>query len=195
MTDAIHQPLHVAGEPIRRVSGWWGMWMLIATEASLFAYLLFAYGYLAVLNGDAWPRERPEMKIALCGTALLLASSGVFALAERACKAGRRPLLLLSLAALMGVVFIALQAIEWRHREYSLADGAYASSYFVTTGFHMAHVVGGLLMIAALWWWVWLGLVDARRPAAFTIVGMYWHFVDAVWLAVFAAYYVWPLLR
>lgn len=182
---------------VRRNSGWWAMWALIATEGSLFAYLLFSYGYLAVLGGDHWWRERPQLRLALPGTLLLLGSSGVLWWTERALKAGyrQRALCALAMTIAMGSAFVGMQWIEWHQRSYSLADGAYASSYFTTTGFHMAHVAGGLLMLATVWTWMLLGYVDARRSDAVAIVAMYWHFVDLVWLAVFGAFYVWPLVR
>jgi cytochrome c oxidase subunit 3 len=92
------------------------------------------------------------------------------------------------------VVFSGLQLIEWHAKKFSMSDNAYASSYFVTTGFHMAHVVGGLLVIAFLFLWTALGKFSAERHAAVSIGGLYWHFVDVVWLAVFATFYLLPHL-
>lgn len=181
----------------RQASAWWGMWALIATEASLFAYLLFSYAYLAALNSTHWPHEKPALVLPLTSTSLLLASSGVYWQAERALRSGkrRRGTSLLALTLLLGCIFTALQGYEWHNRHYTVADGTFASSYFVTTGFHMAHVIVGLLMIACLM--LLLSRENSRTQwhVRTGVVGMYWHFVDAVWVAVFCAYYVWPYLR
>jgi heme/copper-type cytochrome/quinol oxidase subunit 3 len=73
-------------------------------------------------------------------------------------------------------------------------DSAYASSYFTITGFHMMHVVVGLIVLAALLWWSALGKFGEHRHAAVSIGALYWHFVDVVWLAVFFTLYVTPHL-
>ena len=65
---------------------------------------------------------------------------------------------------------------------------------FVTTGFHMAHVVVGDLMLAAVLLWSLLGFFDRKRHAPVSIAAVYWHFVDLVWLTVFFTFYVTPYL-
>jgi cytochrome c oxidase subunit 3 len=190
------------GEPLpvgsvgHRSLGWWGMWMLIATEAALFAYLLFSYAYLGALASGAWVPELPKLKLALPNTVLLLASSGVLWWGERGIRRAARGRLLLALAVTvaMGAVFVGVQVLEWRDKSYGRAAGAYASSYFITTGFHLAHVVAGLLVLLTLLIWTALGKFDARRHAAVSTGALYWHFVDAVWLAVFFTFYLWPRL-
>lgn len=184
------------GSVRRRASGWWGMWMVIATEGSLFAYLLFSYLYLAVQAQGDWVTEMPRFRISLPNTALLIASSAVLHWGETGIRKGARGRLMLALGAAfaMGAVFVALQLIEWRNKSFHLSDSAYASSFFVTTGFHMAHVVGGLLVLATLFLWAMMGKFGAQRHSAVTVGAMYWHFVDVVWLAVFATFYVSPYL-
>jgi heme/copper-type cytochrome/quinol oxidase subunit 3 len=182
------------GSAGHRASGWWGMWCLIATEAALFAYLIFAYFYLGAQAQTHWVPEVPKLKMALPNTILLLASSAVLYWGETAIRRNRRGRLSLALAItfFMGSAFAAVQALEWRAKEFRLWDSAYASTYYVTTGFHMAHVIGGLLMIAMLLAWSLMGKFDQRRHAAVSIGALYWHFVDVVWLAVFTVFYLTP---
>jgi cytochrome c oxidase subunit 3 len=87
-----------------------------------------------------------------------------------------------------------VQVLEWHNKPYRLASSTYSSLYFTITGFHMAHVAVGLLMIAALFLWSVLGMFDRWRHAPVSIGAVYWHFVDAVWLAVFLTFYVTPHL-
>lgn len=186
----------VVGSKGHKASGWWGMWMMILTEASLFAYLLFSYAYLGMQSHGGWVPELPKLKIALPNTVLLVASSLVLYWGENGIKKGKKGRLVaaLALTLLMGAAFAGLQGLEWHNKTYGPSADAYASSYFITTGFHLAHVLGGLLMIAALLLWAAMGKFDAHRHAAVSIGAMYWHFVDAVWLAVFATFYLTPYL-
>lgn len=194
-TLALREALPV-GSAGHRSSGWWGMWMLIATEASIFAYLIFSYAYLAVQAHGRWVTEMPTFRLSLPNTVLLVASSFVLRWGEAGIRKGnaRRLQLSLGLTMLMGAVFVGIQVKEWGGKHFRLSDNAYASSYFVTTGFHMAHVLGGLLILGMLLLWTSMGRFDERRHAAVSIGALYWHFVDVVWLAVFATFYVSPYL-
>lgn len=177
-------------------SGWWGMCCLIATEAALFAYLLFSYFYLGSQAHGGWVPELPRLNVALPNTLLLIASSFVLNWGERGMRQGERGRLLagLGLTVLMGLVFVGLQALEWHNKPFGLGDNAYASSYFITTGFHMLHVIGGLVMLAVLLLWAYAGKFSAERHAAVSIGSLYWHFVDIVWLCVFSAFYLLPYI-
>jgi cytochrome c oxidase subunit III len=188
-------PLPV-GSAAKQASGWWGMWGLIATEAALFAYLLFSYGYLAMRAQGPWLHELPKFRIALPNTILLLASSLVLYWAETGIRKGRKGRLVAGLAItlVMGVAFVLAQVAEWKDKHMMPWDSAYASSYFTITGFHMLHVIVGLLVLAALLLWSALGKFGSQRHAAVSIGALYWHFVDVVWLAVFFTLYVIPHL-
>jgi cytochrome c oxidase subunit 3 len=192
---ALRQKLPV-GSIGRHASGWWGIWMLIATEASLFVYLLFSYAYLAGQAHGHWVPELPKLSISAVNTVILLASSFVLWWGERGIRQGkqRRLMLAMSITLIMGIVFVTLQGIEWHHKKFLLHESAYASSFFVTTGFHMVHVIGGLLMIGVLLAWSVMGEFTEERHVAVSIGALYWHFVDVVWLAVFATYYISPYL-
>lgn len=196
-SGTLQQPLPI-GSIGRHASGWYGMWALIATEASLFAYLLFSDFYLGGRATGAWPPEgQPSLRLALPNTIVLLVSSGVLAWGERGIRRGERGRLLIGLigALVLGAIFVVVQMMEWHNKAFSLSTNAYGSLYFTTTGFHIAHVIGGLLVMAMLLIWAGLDYFGRERYAAVSIGAIYWHFVDAVWLAVFTTYYVLPYLR
>lgn len=198
MADALSFPQRLpVGSAGKRASGWWGMLTLIATEAALFAYLLFSYFYLASQAHGGWLPELPKLRIALPNTIVLLASSFVLWWGERGIKHGNRGHLMIGLAVAfaLGAVFMGLQAVEWHNKSFSLTSGAYGSLYFTITGFHMAHVLGGLLIIATMFVWTAVGSFNAERHAAISIGALYWHFVDVVWLAVFTTFYIVPYLE
>jgi heme/copper-type cytochrome/quinol oxidase subunit 3 len=187
-------PLPVGGRGKNSV-GWWGVLCLIATEASLFAYLLFAYFYIALQRGPAWsPEPHPSMKLSGPNTLILLASSVAVWWGEEGAKRDRRRQHLagLGLAILLGLVFLVVQGFEWKAKGYGLATGSYGSLFFTITGFHMAHVVVGVGVLIAVFGWSAAGLFNARRHAPVSVAAVYWHFVDAVWLCVFSTFYLSP---
>lgn len=182
------------GSSGHRASGWWGMWCLIATEAALFAYLLFGYFYLGSQAQSQWVPELPKLRLALPNTVLLVASSFVLAWGESGIRQKRKGRLSLALLAtvLMGAGFVGVQLLEWNHKKFMPESSAYASSYFVTTGFHLLHVAAGLLILLLLLLWSLQKKFNAQQHAAVSIGALYWHFVDVVWLAVFTTYYLTP---
>lgn len=195
MADFLHPgPLPVAAKGMNS-TGWWGMLCLIATEASLFAYLLFSYYYLAVQRGPAWsPDPHPSLTLSGPDTLVLIFSSVVAWWGEQGAKRGEKGRLLLGLggAILLGVTFLVVQYFEWKSKGYSLSSGSYGSLFFTITGFHMAHVIVGVLLLSAVFVWSALDLYTVRRHEPISNVITYWHFVDAVWLAVFSTFYLSP---
>lgn len=195
---ALTGPLPV-GAINTRASGWWAMIFTIFTEASLFAYLLFSYYYLAVqphLPGTFPEGGQPDLKLALPNTIILIASSVAVAWAQFGIEHGSKHRLTLGLGggALLGLIFLVVQCFEWAQRPFSLSSTPYSSLYFVVTGFHMAHVVVGVAMLVALSWWSSRGFFNRVRYAHIHIGALYWHFVDVVWIAVFFTFYLTPLL-
>lgn len=185
------------GSMAHQASGWWAIWCLIATEASLFAYLLFSYFYLGSQSHGPWVPELPKLTKASFNTLILIGSSLVLHWGEIGIRHGNRGRLILSLVVTlaMGMLFVGIQGWEWHDKKFGFSDSAYASSYFMTTGFHVAHVCVGLLVIAALAMWAAMGKFSSARHAAVSIGALYWHFVDVVWLAVFLSYYLLPYLH
>lgn len=178
-------------------NGWWGLLALIVTEGSLFGYLLFSYFYLASQAQQPWPPEGlPRLAIPGINTVILLASSGFIWGSERCLKNRkmRSSITLMAVGIALGTCFIMIQLREWRNKAYDMTTNLYGSLYFTITGFHLAHVIVGVLILLLLLLWMLLGYFDDKRYAPVAIGGLYWHFVDAVWLFVFTALYLTPYL-
>lgn len=175
-------------------TGWWGMLCLIATEGILFAYLIFSYAYLGAQAPGGWPPGgAPALRLALPNTILLLASSVVLEIGSRRYKSGRdkSTVPVLVVTALMGALFVAVQLREWGNKDFGLTDSSYSSIYFTLTGFHLAHVVAGIIALLILAFWGWRRRL-VRGGLHLTLGRMYWHFVDAVWIVVFITIYLVP---
>jgi cytochrome c oxidase subunit 3 len=180
-----------------RASGWWAMILVLFTEAALFAYLLFSYFYMAVQPHAAgtFPQGgMPAIGLAVPNTLILLASSGAVAWAQLNIEHDNRRRLThgLALGALLGLIFLLIQYLEWAAKPYSIASSPYGSLYFTITGFHMVHVAAGVIALIVLSVWSALGYFNRVRYAPIHIGALYWHFVDAVWLVIFFTFYVTP---
>jgi heme/copper-type cytochrome/quinol oxidase subunit 3 len=181
----------------RHGSGWYGIWTLVLTESALFAYLLFTYFYIASQAAGAWPPSgKPSLSLAVANTVVLLASSIAVVLGQRGLRKGSRRQLGIGLLAaiVLGALFVAIQLVEWSHQPFTYTSSLYGSLFFTITGFHMAHVIVGLLILTATLGWSLLGYFDQERQGPILIGGLYWHFVDAVWLVVFTSLYLSPYL-
>lgn len=190
------RPLPVRGTHWESTA-WWGMAFLILTEGSLFAYLFFSYFYLASQSTGRWPPSGPpDLKNASINTVLLLASSAAAWWGERGIARGsaRRLSAGLVLTIVLGVVFMTIQGHEWANRPFAFSSNSYSSLYFLITGFHGAHVIVGLLMLCALLAWNLMGRFERGWHLQVSVGIVYWHFVDLVWLAVYAALYLSPRL-
>jgi cytochrome c oxidase subunit I+III len=195
---ALGEPGQIPVGPIgRRGVGYWGVATLVASEAALFSYLLFSYFYTGATAQPGWLLERsPELKLALPNTLLLLASSVVAWFGERGVLRRRRAQALVGFAGafVMGAAFVIVQWFEWKAKPFSIGTSSYASVYFITTGFHIAHVLVGLLILMAIFAWTALDYFSPRRRLTVSAGVLYWHFVDIVWIFVFTTYYVTPYL-
>lgn len=177
--------------------GWWGVGAMVASEAALFGYLLFAYYYTGASALPGWLLEpAPKLIPALPATLLLLASSVAAWFGEAGVKEGNRTKALIGLGAafLMGTIFALVQFYEWSEKTYGIGTSSYASLYFTTTGLHMAHVMVGLVILAAMFGWTAYDFFSPRRRIVVSAGVLYWHFVDVVWLFVFTTYYLTPYL-
>ena len=196
MNSFDHHPLPVGGEGKVSV-GWWGALALIVTEGVLFGYLLFVYFYLTAQTDEQWPPEgRPNLIIPTINTVILLVSSA-FVWASEYCirvRQMRRSIGIMTLAIIFGICFVLIQLMEWSNKPYDITSNLYGSLYFTITGFHLCHVIVGIVILLLLLIWISLGYFDDKRHTAVTIGGVYWHFVDAVWLFVFATLYLFPYL-
>jgi heme/copper-type cytochrome/quinol oxidase subunit 3 len=185
------------GSPGKRSSGWYGVILLIVTEASLFVYLQFCYYYFLVwTDGHVLPPEMPKFTLSAPNTVILLLSSVTCWWAERGARRNVRwqQSVGLGISFVLGAVFMGIQYKEWMDKPFRLDTDSYGSLFFTVTGFHMAHVFVGLLVLAVLFVWSLLGYFNERRHAPLSIGIIYWHFVDVVWLTVFFTFYVSPYL-
>lgn len=179
--------------------GTWGMLLFIATEATLFLILFFSYYYLAHLSRGPWPPEPPKLTLALIMLGVLLISSGVLHWGELAEKAGRKAAARLAIAAtvILGLGFLTLQVFEYRDHLKTLkpTTDAYGSIFYTITSFHAAHLILGLLMLCYVFALPEIG--PNRKPPhrALHNAGLYWHFVDLIWLIVVLLLYVVPNIR
>ena len=184
----------------RRSVGFWGMSAVVATEGAFFAYLLFSYFYLSSMSANPWPATVPKLPLPILNTCLLLASSAFVWWGERGITAGRRGRLTAGVAAAvaLGIAFLCLQGVEY-HREYTggltPTHEASGSLFYTITSFHGAHVFVGLVMLCVVLVRTLRGHFGAARHEAVSNAFLYWHFVDAVWLAVFTSLYITPHLR
>lgn len=198
MSETILQPHRLpTGSAGQLSAGWWAMMAGIMSEGALFAYLLFSYYYFAIQpHVGAWPPEPMKLTLSLPNTGILLLSSVAVWWGSRGVHEGRRGKQIcgLLIAILLGAAFAGIQVLEWKSQAFSLSSHSFGSLYFTITGFHMAHVIVGLLMLVALLVWSALGYFGPDREAPVLIGAIYWHFVDAVWLAVFFTFYITPRL-
>jgi len=174
-----------------------GMTLFLASEAMLFAGLIGGYVVLR-LSSPAWPPspEYPQLPVLLTGinTVFLIASSFTYHFAELAVKKGKSGLLWLAVTIVLGTLFLAIQAYEWTHLYHEglwfNKGGAYGSSFFVLTGFHGAHVAVGVLMIIIAFFRQLGGAYTAQNHTYLILTGMYWHFVDVVWIFLYSVLYL-----
>jgi heme/copper-type cytochrome/quinol oxidase subunit 3 len=196
MAHPVSEPYRYPINPATRSNpGWWVMVLVIATEAMLFAYLLFSYFYLGSMAVGPWPPSgAPELKLVAPNTVILLVSSATMWWGERGIKRGSVGRLRagLLITFLLGAAFLTIQGIEYSRKTFTLQQDAYSGLFFTITGLHGAHVAVGLLMNLVVQVWAWRGWFTERRHLAVTNAATYWHFVDAVWLVVFFSLYLTP---
>ena len=174
--------------------GVWGMAAVISTEAFIFLALLATYFFLRS-SSPAWPQgglKPPELFPAWIFSLVLIGSSIPILWGEAAIKRDRIRALQVALALsfLMGSAFLANEAWEWAHLDFSWTRNAYAASFYVITGLHGVHVLVGLLMNAQVQAKTAMGKLSARRHVSLQVFAMYWHFVDVVWIFVFSSLYL-----
>jgi len=134
-------------------------------------------------------------------TFILITSSGTMALAVNFGYRRNRNItaLLMIITALLGASFVGMQAFEWTKlieegvRPWGNPMGAaqFGSSFFMITGFHGLHVSAGVIYLSVVAFKVWRGDYESRGYEIVEITGLYWHFVDLVWVFIFAFFYLW----
>jgi cytochrome c oxidase subunit III len=163
----------------------------ISSELLFFGTLFGAYFSLRATTDGPWPPDgdEPGRLVGAIGTVLLVTSSATVQLAAHAAARRRtrevQQWLLVTVA--LGATFLGLQLHEWSSLPFDAGDHPYGTIFYTLTGFHGLHVLGGLTAMSVLLWRITKRPV---RPDAIEVVSFYWHFVDTVWLALFATVYL-----
>jgi len=195
----------------------WGkamMWVFLLSDTFIFTCFLVAYMNVRMSTTVAWPvpsevfalhiggHTLPLLLIAIM-TFTLITSSGTMAMAVNfGYRRDRvKTSLLLVATALLGASFVGMQAFEWtklivdegvRPWGNPLGAAQFGSSFFMITGFHGAHVTAGVIYLLVTARRVWTGFYDRKGTyGTVEIAGLYWHFVDLVWVFIFAFFYLW----
>jgi cytochrome c oxidase subunit 3 len=186
-----------------------GMWVFLATEVLFFGGLFATYAIYRAWYPEAFAAASHELDVALgtINTVVLITSSLTMALAVHAAQLGQRKLVLLFLAATMilGAVFLGIKSVEYYHkfvehhvpgpgfqfqREHFRHAQLFFSLYFIMTGLHALHMVIGIGIMLVMFWWSWRGTITVEYYSPIEISGLYWHFVDIVWIFLFPLLYL-----
>lgn len=194
----------------------WGkamMWIFLLSDTFVFSSFLVGYMNVRISVTDPWPNASEVFALTIAGhsipliliaimTFILITSSGTMAMAVNSAyrKQSKSAAMLVLITALLGASFVGMQAFEWGKlmedgvRPWSNPFGAaqFGSSFFMITGFHGLHVSIGVIYLLTVAFQLWRG--SCERKGNFQIVeiaGLYWHFVDLVWVFIFAFFYLW----
>ena len=179
-----------------------GMFLFIASEIMLFGSFFTAYFFVRVVNGDTWPsllNSVPKsfplhlpVYMALINTCILVTSSFTMHWALTSIKKGNRAGLQagLLLTFLMGLVFLLTQVREYSRLGFKPSDGAPATVFYSLTGLHGAHVFVGLTILAFMTIRAFRGHFSPEHHHGVEIGGIYWHFVDVMWIVVYTTVYI-----
>ena len=197
-----HSMVEPAESPLTPESwGKLGMWMFLAGDAVGFGVLLASYGALRATSTD-WPSPYEVLGINLTAamTFLLICSSVTMVKALEWLGRGDRDraVKFLLYTAAGGTIFVGLQAYEWSHLIHAglhingnpWGSSLFGASFFLVTGFHGLHVTGGVIYLLAIARYVLNRPQPEASYNAVEIVGLYWHFVDLVWIMVFTFMYL-----
>lgn len=193
----------------QRESAELGMWLFLATEIMFFGGLFAGYAVYRSYYEDAFAlaSARTDLWLGTINTAVLLTSSLCMALAVYAAEVSRRGALVWSLGAtiVLGAAFLAIKGYEW-YEEYAerlvplfnlrfteeLPNQAalFFNFYFAMTGLHAVHMIIGLVMLMILFTLARRGRLLGQRSTVVHVCGLYWHFVDIVWVFLFPLLYL-----
>jgi cytochrome c oxidase subunit 3 len=172
-----------------------GMWAFLATEMLFFGPLFFGYVHGRAFQPDAFAAASHHMHVVLgtLNTAILLTSSFTMALGVRAAQTNRPARLWLVLTALLGLAFIGIKGYEYVSdwSDAVAATGGEARFYFLyyaTTGLHAVHLTIGIVIVAVLA--MRAKRFNAAHHMPVEVTGLYWHFIDIVWVFLYPMFYL-----
>ena len=196
-THAMAMSSHAAAPTATGIpNGKLGMWVFLASEMMFFTGLIGAYIVLR-LSHPAWPGSEGHLvvHIGTINTLVLICSSTTIVMALAAAHRGATPAVRrwLVTTILLGSVFLAIKGFEYAAKflhHIVPSTNVFWSCYFVLTGFHALHVIGGIVFNAIVLGWTRDERVWAQQSHRLELAGLYWHFVDIVWIFLFPLLYL-----
>jgi len=171
-----------------------GMLLFIISEIMLFGAFFTAYFFLRVVNHDAWPAEGTELPKLVAGvnTAILVSSSFTIHWALEGARSGNRRAMRAGLVTtfLLGLTFLTVQINEYVHIGFAPHDHAQGTIFYGLTGLHGAHVFVGLTLLAFATIRAFRGHFNPKEHRGVEVPGIYWHFVDVMWIVVYTTVYI-----
>ena len=175
-----------------------GMLLFIASEVMFFGGLFATYFNARATSPGVWgpPAGAHELDLPLAAvlTAILVASSFTMQFGVWAIRRGDTGKLKLwtGITLALGVLFLIGQMYDYSQLGFGIADGVFGTVFYTLTGFHGVHVTIGILMLLSLYTMSMRGNLPTERSETVEIVGLYWHFVDVVWIVIFTIVYLIP---
>lgn len=207
LTQSLENPFH--DPETQQAAARFGMWIFLGTEVMFFGALFLGYTYYRHLYGHLFEEASRHLDETLgaLNTAVLLTSSYFMARAVEAAKEGERTALLWRLGAtiVLGLAFLSVKFLEWSmevsHGEFPGPDFRFPgpvtgpariffSFYFTMTGTHALHMIVGIGVLSVLFVMAWRGRFSRRYHTPVEIAGLYWHFVDIIWIFLFPLLYL-----
>ena len=174
-----------------------GMWIFLLSEIMFFTALIGSYIILRFAQSDAWPAPGKVLNVPLTAvnTFLLICSSVTMVKAYASIADGNQKMLRLwlVLTVLIGAMFVGVQAYEYSHlieKAFLPSAGLYGSTFYTMTGFHGFHVTMGVICMSFVTWKAFRGRYTATDHRGVEVIGLYWHFVDLVWIILFTIVYL-----
>ncbi|AWD21171.1 cytochrome c oxidase subunit 3 [Pseudogemmobacter blasticus] len=209
-TDVVKEGQGIDHTPVVRIGLRYGFIMFIMSEVMFFAawfwtffkHRMYPMGPESPWVDGVWPplvngvpvETFDPWHLPLINTLVLLLSGCAVTWAHHALvhENNRKDMITgLAIAVVLGVCFTFLQAYEYSHAAFGFRDNIYGAAFFMATGFHGAHVIIGTIFLAVCLFRAMKGHFTPERHVGFEAAAWYWHFVDVVWLFLFAAVYVW----
>lgn len=188
-----------AHSPLVKIGLRYGMALFITSEVMFFIAFFWAYFDPALYPREAvgfvWPPKNIEtfnpFDMPFMMTLILLLSGTTVTWAHHAILAGnnREAARALAITVGLGFIFSCFQAYEYHHAAFTIKDGIFGSTFYMATGFHGFHVIVGTIFLAVCWWRTKQGHFTPQSHFGFEAAAWYWHFVDVVWLFLFASIY------
>tara|TARA_B110000238_G_C16132227_1_gene442020 strand:+ start:2834 stop:3511 length:678 start_codon:yes stop_codon:yes gene_type:complete len=189
------------------------MWIFLLGDTFIFSIFLIGYMNARISTTEIWPNASEVFALTIAGhhiplvliaimTFILITSSGTMAIAVKYAyqKDKKIAVYLMVITALLGISFVGMQAFEWSKlileegiRPWGNPVGAaqFGASFFMITGFHGLHVSAGVILLLIIARKIHRGDYDKKGFQIVEITGLYWHFVDLVWVFIFAFFYLW----